>query len=112
MTDAVKAKAEELKYTILNSEEYKNFDMYRRKLMENPELKDKVNEFRAMNVRMQIEKASVGGGDMQRLASENMELLNNTLVREFLNAELILCRMMQKISSILISDLELELDFL
>ena len=112
MTDAVKAKAEELKYAILNSEEYRNFDMYRRRLMESPELKDKVNEFRAMNVRMQIEKASAGGVDMQRLASENIELLNNTLVREFLNAELILCRMMQKISSILISDLELELDFL
>ena len=112
MTDAVKAKAEELKYTILNSEEYKNFDMYRRKLIEHPELMAKVNEFRAKNVRMQIEKASAGSVDMQRLAAENMELLNNTLVREFLNAELILCRMMQKISSILISDLELELDFL
>ena len=112
MTDAVKAKAEELKYTILNSEEYKNFDMYRRKLLENPELKAKVNEFRALNVRMQIERASAGGGDMQRFASENIELLNNTLVRDFLNAELILCRMMQKINSILVSELELELDFL
>ena len=35
MTDAVRAKAEELKYAILNSEEYKNFDGYRRKLKSN-----------------------------------------------------------------------------
>ncbi len=112
MTDAVKAKAEELKYTILNSEEYKNFDMYRRKLHEHPELMEKVKHFRISNVCMQIEKAASGNVDVQRFASENIELLDNSLVRDFLNSELILCRMMQKINSILVSDIELELDFL
>ena len=112
MTDAVKNKTEELKYVILNSEEYKNFDMYRRKLLENPELKEKVNQFRAANVHMQIMKASSGNIDMQGLASENQELLNNSLVRDFLNAELILCKMLQRINKILIADVELELDFL
>ena len=112
MTDAVRAKAEELKYTILNSEEYKNFDMYRKRLIENPELKEQVNHFRAMNVRMQMEKANAGNVDVQRFATENVELLNNSLVRDFLNAELILCKMMQKINSILVSEIDLELDFL
>ena len=112
MTDAVKNKTEELKFAILNSEEYKNFDMYRRKLNENPELKEQVNRFRAANVSMQIQKASVGSVDTQRLASENEELLNNSLVRDFLNAELILCKMLQKINKMLIADVELELDFL
>ena len=115
MTDAVKNKTEELKFAILNSEEYKNFDMYRRKLNENPELKEQVNRFRVANVSMQIQKAgvgSVGSVDTQRLASENEELLNNSLVRDFLNAELILCKMLQKINKMLIADVELELDFL
>ena len=112
MTDSVKTKAEELKYAILFSEEYKNYDMYRKKLHEHPELMEQVNRFRMDNVRMQIEKASSGNVDVQRFATENVELLNNSLVRDFLNSELILCRMMQKINSILVSDIELELDFL
>ncbi len=112
MTDAVKAKAEELKYTILNSEEYKNFDMYRRKLFEYPDLKERVNQFRAANVSMQIHKANSVNVDMQNFAAENQDLLNNSLVRDFLNSELILCKMLQKVNKILISDVELELDFL
>lgn len=112
MTDAVKNKAEELKYAILNSEEYKNFDMYRIKLLENPELKARVDQFRAANVQMQMQKASAGNVDVQRFAAENEELLSNSLVRDFLNAELILCKMLQKINKILVSEVELELDFL
>lgn len=112
MTDFVKGKAEELKYSILNSEEYKTFDMYRRKLNEDPELKRKVNDFRAANLYMQIQKGKEGGGDAQGLANEHTELLSNTLVRDFMNSELILCKMMQKINSIILSELELELDFL
>lgn len=112
MTDSVKNKAEELKYAILNSEEYKNFDMYRRKLLEYPELKERVNQFRAANVQMQIQKANSGNGDVQGFAAENQDLLNNSLVRDFLNSELILCKMIQKINKILIADVDLELDFL
>ena len=112
MTDIVGAKAEELKYAILNSEEYKNFDGYRIKLNENPELKAKVNAFRAGNVHLQMQKASCGNADMQGFANEHNELLSNTLVRDFLNAELILCKMIRKVDSIILSDIELELDFL
>lgn len=112
MTDEVRAKAEELKYAILNSEEYKNFDGYRRKLNENPELKAKVNAFRAENVHLQMQKADYGNADMQGFANEHTDLLSNTLVRDFLNAELILCKMLRKVESIILSDVELELDFL
>ena len=112
MTDAVRAKAEELKYAILNSEEYKNFDGYRRKLNENPELKAKVNAFRAGNVQMQMQKASYGNADVQSFANEHVDLLSNSLVRDFLNAELILSKMIRKVDSMILSDVELELDFL
>ena len=59
-----------------------------------------------------MEKASSGNVDVQRFASENVELLNNSLVRDFLNSELILCKMIQKINRILVSEIDLELDFL
>lgn len=111
MTDAVRAKAEEFREVILNSEEYRNYDMYRRLLNETPELKQKVNEFRKLNVYMQLTKRG-DGGEIQQLAAEHTELLNNSVVREFMNSELILCRMLQKVNKILVSDIELELDFL
>lgn len=112
MTKDVKIKAEEFKQTILNSEEYRNFDMYRRLLLETPELKEQVNEFRMANVNMQLRNKGENRDAMQELANKYNPLLTNSVVREFLNAELILCKMIQQINAILVSDLELELDFL
>ncbi|MGN1188503.1 MAG: YlbF family regulator [Lachnospiraceae bacterium] len=112
MTDHVRAKAEELKQVILDSDEYRSFDMYRRLLNETPQLKARVNEFRAANVEMQMSHDGENRNAMQELADDYNDLLTNSVVREFLNAELILCKMMQRIDAILVSDLELELDFL
>ena len=112
MTEAVRAKAEEFKQVILDSDEYGNYDMYRRLLSQTPELKAKVNEFRAANVNMQINNNGENRYAMQELAEQYSDLLTNSVVREFLNAELILCKMMQQINVMLVADLELELDFL
>lgn len=112
MTEAVRTKAEELKQTILNSEEYRNYDMYRRLLNETPDLKARANEFRMANVAMQMKNNGENRDEMQELATEYNDLLNNSVVREFLNAELIFCKMMQQVNAILVSDVELELDFL
>ena len=40
------------------------------------------------------------------------DILAHNVVKEFLNSELILCKMMQKVNIMLIAELELELDFL
>lgn len=112
MTDNVRTKAEELKKIILDSEEYRNYDMYRRLLNQTPQLKARVNEFRAANVEMQMSHDEEDKNTMQELADGYNDLLTNSVVREFLNAELILCKMIQQIDAILVSDVELELDFL
>lgn len=112
MTKAVKEKAEELKQVILDSEEYRNFDMYRRLLNQTPELKEKVNQFRAANLRLQIMPVGDDKNAQQQLATEHNDLLNNSVVREFLNAELLFCRMMQQLNTMVVSDIDLELDFL
>lgn len=112
MTDSVRIKAEEFKQTLMNSEEYHKYDMYRRLLNETPELKNKVNIFREANMRIQLDGRAQNRDEVQRLAGEYQEVLNNSVVREFLNAELILCKMIQQVNIMLVSDLELELDFL
>ncbi len=112
MTDAVRIKAEEFKQTLMNSEEYHKFDVYRRLLNETPELKKKVNNFREANMLMQMDGRAQNRDEVQRLAGEYSDVLTNSVVREFLNAELILCKMIQQVNIMLVSDLELELDFL
>lgn len=112
MTDAMRIKAEEFKQTIMDSEEYHKFDMYRRLLNETPDLKERVNEFRKANMSLQMEGKTQDREEVQRLGAEYSDVLTNSVVREFLNAELILCKMLQQINIMLISDIELELDFL
>lgn len=112
MTEAVRVKAEEFKQTIMNSEEYHKYDMYRRLLNETPDLKERVNKFRKANMDMQMEGKAQDRDEVQKLSADYMDILTNSVVREFLNAELILCKMIQQINLMLISDIELELDFL
>ena len=112
MTEPVRLKAEELKQTILKSEEYHKYDMYRRLLNETPDLKKKVNEFREANMLLQLGGGVPDRDKMQQLGMQYSDILTNSVVKEFLNAELILCKMLQQLNIILVSELELELDFL
>ena len=112
MTENVRTKAEELKTAVLDSEEYRNYDMHRRLLNETPELKARVNEFREANVLMQMEHNGENRTEMQELADGYNDILTNSVAREFLNSELILCKMIQQLSAIILDDIELELDFL
>ena len=112
MTEAVRVKLDEFKQTIMNSEEYHKYDIYRRLLNETPELKKRVNEFREANMLMQIEGKAQDREEVQKLGAEYADIFTNSVVREFLNAELILCKMLQQVNVMLVSDLELELDFL
>lgn len=112
MTESVRYKTEELKQTILNSEEYQKYDKYRRLLNENPQLKEKVNEFRAANMRLRLDSSSVDRGKIHEIGMVYSDVLAHNVVKEFLNSELMLCKMIQKINIMLIAELELELDFL
>lgn len=111
MNDNVKFKAEELIRAVLDSEEYRNFDNYRNLLSENPELKDRVQTFR----KTRLETGYSGRNDRNisdLLASQYVDILNNTVAAGYLNAELEVCKMMQQVNEILMGGLQLELDFL
>ena len=72
---------------VQNSEEYQEFEKYRDLLKENPELMDRVNAFRGNNFRLQ----------------------NEALVNAFLDAELALCKLMQKICRTLTEGIDLDI---
>ncbi len=82
---------------ILNSALYKEYAMQRDKLMKQPELYTKVNEFRMKNYLIQTRKE---GDDllnaMDDLQEEYAIIRDIPLVEDFLAAELAFCRMMQQ----------------
>lgn len=111
MNDNVKGKTEELIRNILDSEEYQTFDIYRRLLNETPELKERVQTFR--KARLEAQYSGKTGKEISNLLlSQYADILNNTVAANYLNSELVVCKMMQQINDILMGGLQLELDFL
>lgn len=111
MNDSVKGKAEELIRTILQSDEYKNYEHYRQCLMENLELRDRVRTFRKTRMdAMYSGQSSQEISDL--LTSQYIDILNNTIAAGYLNAELEVCKMIQNVNSIIIGGVQLDLDFL
>ena len=111
MNEHVKGKAEELIRAILDSEEYKTYESYKKMLAETPELKDRVQNFR--KVRLEAQFSGNEGKEISNLLmSQYSDILNNTVSANYLNAELEVCKMIQVINSIIVGGVQLELDFL
>lgn len=95
---------------VQNSEEYQEFEKYRDLLKENPELMDRVNAFRGNNFRLQNEanRDELFRGTEQ-LNREFRELRRDPPVNAFLDAELALCKLMQKICRTLTEGIDLDI---
>ena len=83
---------------IMISDTYKEYDTQRRKVNQLPELKEKIDEFRARNYEMQrsddnaLEK-------IEEFEKEYADFREDPLVSDFLAAELDFCRMIQAINT-------------
>ena len=88
---------------VQNSEEYQKFEKYR-------DLLDRVNAFRGNNFRLQNEanRDELFRGTEQ-LNRESRELRRDPLVNAFLDAELALCKLMQKICRTLTEGINLDI---
>ncbi|MBR1470151.1 MAG: YlbF family regulator [Lachnospiraceae bacterium] len=83
---------------VRHSETYKQYDRKRVALKSNPELKQKVDVYRAENYRLQnLPDDGTLQDRIEAFAEANMELSEEPMVREFLDAELGLCRMLQEV---------------
>lgn len=84
--------------SIKRSETYQEYRRQEENLLENPELFGRVQTFRASNYRFQeeCEKGELFAV-IDRMAGESAELRSNPEVNAYLDAELALCKMMQKL---------------
>lgn len=93
---------------IKDSEEYRKCQKEENNLLQNRELWDRVEKFRANNFRLQNDSSE---GDLfekaEKLAQESAELRKIPEVNAYLDAELAMCKMLQKICKTLVDGVEI-----
>lgn len=94
---------------VKRSDVYKEYRIQEENLNRNPELKNRVDLFRGNNYQLQNES---GQDDLfhtvNQIALESVELRSNPEVNAYLDAELALCRMMQKICTRLTEGIDMD----
>lgn len=95
---------------IQKSNTYKEYFNQRERIKKQPELYEKVNEFRQKNFDLQNETDSEDLFDkMDEFEREYAKFRENPLVADFLSAELAFCRLMQAINVLLTAEIDFEL---
>lgn len=94
---------------IKRSEEYQKYEQYLTELKAEPELYEKVNEFRKKNFEIQNSEASENLMErVDELEREYAALLATPLVEKFLAAELAFCRMIQELDALIAGELDFQ----
>lgn len=96
---------------ILESEEYIHFSELRDQVKDLPELRQQLNDFRLLVFQTQNSQEPLDMyAEQQRLCRDYEEFRKNTLVNDFLQAELRICRMLQKITEDVAEAVDLDSD--
>jgi hypothetical protein len=110
---SIDIKTEELVQAILASEEYREYLECFAKIKEQPELYERVGDYRKRNFELQNMDVNDNMFDeVMRFQMENSAIRKNALVNQFLKAELSVCRMLQGITRTISDNVELDIDFL
>ena len=110
---SIDIKTEELVQAILASEEYREYLECFAKIKEQPELYERVGDYRKRNFELQNMDVNDNMFDeVMRFQMENSAIRKNALVNQFLKAELSVCRMLQYITRTISDNVELDIDFL
>ena len=109
----VDLKTAELSEAILDSEEYREFLYYLGEIKKQPELYDKVCDYRRRNFELQNMDINDNMFDeVMHFQMENAGIRKDALVNNFLKAELSVCRMLQDITRSISESVQLDTDFL
>ncbi len=96
---------------ILGSDEYIRFCELRDQVREQPELRTQINAFRQHVFEVQNSKEPLDMyGEQERLCRDFEEFRKNPLVNDFLEAELHVCRILQKITTEITAAIDLDAD--
>lgn len=111
--DVINRRAEELLLSIKNSSVYQEYKKCEAVLDELPELRKRVDAFRANNFRLQSEvEHSHLFHTSEQLNKESVELRRIPEANAYLKAELALCSLMQQICRKLTDGIEMNIPYL
>jgi len=98
--DKIEKATDELIEAIKESDIFLNYEMQKEKVQKQPELKQRINEFRQQNYMLQNSVEADKLFDQVDCFQKEYESFREIpLVNDFLNAELGFCRMMQEINA-------------
>ena len=96
--------------SIKESAEYIEFEKQKEILSQNPDLKKRVDAFRAKNYRIQSQCSSDQLFEVvEQMGKESAELRRLPLVNAYLDAELALCRLIQQVCVSITEGIELNI---
>lgn len=94
---------------VKQSETYREYDRQKNRVKAMPELKAQIDAYRTKNFELQNMEDNEGLQEkLEAFAEEYADFVEQPPVREFLNAEVALCAMMQEVTNRLIGSLEFE----
>lgn len=100
--------SKQLNSMIKQSAEYQKYMDTKRVLYDNGELYNQLRDFRNRNNAIQSKQAGDIFDEMNALLREYDELLHNSIVSDFMNAEQRICKMMQQMYGALAEGLEFD----
>ncbi len=109
MSHEVDEYTEKLAEALVNSEEYKRFTRIRDKVAKNPELRERINEFRIHNYQLQNSSEVLDVmEELDTMLGNYQDFRKDPMVDEFLRAELRVCRMLQEICLRVVENIDLD----
>jgi cell fate (sporulation/competence/biofilm development) regulator YlbF (YheA/YmcA/DUF963 family) len=108
----VENKARELADMIQSVDVYKRYLEARQAISADVELKKRTDEFRRRNFELQNSEVSNPIEARMNLTREYNDVLKNHLAKEYLDSEIVVCRMMQHINIIVNKDLNIDVNFM
>ncbi|MBE5925808.1 MAG: YlbF family regulator [Lachnospiraceae bacterium] len=108
----IKARARDLSSSILRSKEYRSYIENYEEIKNDEFLMVRLNGLRKKRFGLQYNDGSNMKQHMDELYNEFRDVYENDKARRFLDSEMALCRMLQKVNRAVLTDLEMNLDFL
>lgn len=108
----IENKARELSELIISGDEYRRYLAAKEAIMGYPELKIRADEFRKRNFEMQSSMQNNPSEVRGNLMREFSDVLKNSIVKEYLDSEIVLCRMLQYVNKIVNKDVDIDVSFL
>ena len=109
--DEIKEYTLQLSAALRGSEAYKAFREVSRKVSEEPQLRQRLDEFRKKNYLLQNGSNAYDlFDDVQNLEREYEDMRKNPVIQEYLEAELQICRIIQRCADEILTSVDMEIE--